>query len=143
MVVIKRVREVAAVIAVVLFPIGMANAESSLDGTWVAREATLAGGSAPNLVGHRLIFEGDKFRITRDGKLLFGGRYSVDVAAKPPSIDFIQSDTESLAGVWRGIYELAGNTLKTCDNSYDMEKPRPKIFDDCAAAGYVVFRFTR
>lgn len=127
--------KLAIVISVAVVPTGAAHAETSLDGTWVAREATLAGASAQNLVGHRLTFEGDTFRITRDGKLLFGGRYSVDDTAKPPSIDFIQSDAESLAGVWRGIYELAGNTLKTCDNSYDLEKPRPKSFDDCVAAG--------
>ena len=60
-----------------------------------------------------------------------------------PAIDFVQSETKPLAGTWRGIYRLDGNRLTTCDNAYDMAKPRPKDFDACAAAGYVLIRFTR
>ncbi|MGI9404571.1 MAG: TIGR03067 domain-containing protein [Hyphomicrobium sp.] len=122
---------------------GAGSPKTGLEGTWFARSATLAGKDAPKIVGQRLSFNGDRFRITKEGKLLFGGNFSVDATAEPPSIQFEQSETQTLSGSWLGIYELDGNTLRICDNAPDMTKPRPKNFSECAAAGYVLIRFSR
>ncbi len=122
---------------------GTRSMETELEGTWFAESATLGGEAAPKIVGQRLSFNGDRFRITKEGKLLFGGNFSVDAAAEPASIQFEQSETQTLSGSWLGIYELDGNTLRICDNAPDMTKPRPKNFGECAAAGYVLIRFSR
>lgn len=120
-----------------------ARAESQLQGTWLAESAKEAGVETPEIIGHRLSFNGDRFRITKDGKLLYGGTFTVDPSANPSSISFEQNETQSLAGVWRGIYALTGDTLTVCDNAPDRSMPRPTGFAECIAPGYVVVRFKR
>ncbi|MCP4328371.1 MAG: TIGR03067 domain-containing protein [Alphaproteobacteria bacterium] len=122
---------------------GTAAADSKLEGTWLAHGATIAGEAVPKIVGQRLSLTGGRFRITKEGELLYGGSFSVDASAEPPTIRFDQNETETLAGIWLGIYERVGDTLTVCDNAPDMAKPRPKSFGDCDAAGYVLIHFTR
>ena len=122
---------------------GMSEAKTPLSGAWVAVEATLAGKQDRALTGHRLQFADKQFQITKDGKRLFGGRFETDPGSTPPTITFHQTETPTLNGVWRGIYELDGDSLRICDNAYDMTQPRPKSFGDCSAPGYVTLRFTR
>lgn len=143
----KHVAERARGLAIALIVAGMASgeamAESGLEGTWLARDARRAGVDALEIIGHRLSFEGGRFRITKAGKLLFGGTFSVEPSAQPPAIQFEQTETQSLAGAWRGIYALDGDTLTICDNAPDMTLPRPQSFAECVAPGYIVVRFTR
>ena len=123
--------------------VGEAGAETPLQGTWLAESAKEAGVDSSEIIGHRLSFDGNRFRITKDGKLLYGGTFTVDPSANPSSISFDQNETQSLAGVWRGIYALTGNTLTICDNAPDTSMPRPTGFAECIAPGYVVIRFKR
>lgn len=123
--------------------VGGARAEGQLEGAWLAEDASQAGVAAPEIVGHRLDFKGDRFRITKAGTVIYGGIFSVDASAQPPAIEFDLSETPSLAGVWRGIYALKGDTLTICDNAPDRTMPRPNSFAECVAPGYVVIRFTR
>jgi uncharacterized protein (TIGR03067 family) len=121
----------------------VSDAQTALSGAWVAVGATRAGNEDRALVGHLLRFEDGRFQITKDGKLIFGGRFEADPGATPPTVDFHQTETPTLAGVWRGIFALDGDSLNICDNAYDLAKPRPRTFDDCAAPGYVTLRFMR
>jgi uncharacterized protein (TIGR03067 family) len=116
---------------------------AALDGDWAGVQVLREGKPVPTLTGHFIQFESDHFQIAREGKVLFGGRYSVDPAASPPEIDLYQTETKMLAGTWRGIYALQGDRLTICDNAYGMDKPRPKRFEDCDAPGYILFRFKR
>ena len=116
---------------------------SELESAWLAHEAKIAGQDAPHIVGQRLSFLGDRFSVTKGGVLLYGGKFAVDPDAAQPTIDFDQNETTSFAGVWRGIYTLAGDQLTVCDNSPDMTMPRPRTFGDGGAVGYVLVRFTR
>lgn len=134
---------IAAIILALATVSRMSEARTALSGAWVAAEAILAGKQDHALVDHLLRFENDHFQITRGDKLIFGGRFDAHPGSNPPTIDFHQSETPTLNGVWRGIYDLDGDSLTICDNAYDMTKPRPKSFDDCAAPGYVTLRFTR
>jgi uncharacterized protein (TIGR03067 family) len=62
---------------------------AALAGAWTAVTAEQNGAPAPELVGHRLVFTGDAFAIyATGGKLLYGGTYSIDPAARPARIDF-------------------------------------------------------
>ncbi len=137
----KGVRGLAIVLVVAV--IGVARAETELEGTWLATAATLSGEPVPLVVGHRLSFERDRFRIIKDGELLYGGSFSVDATAKPPTIRFDQNETKTLAGIWLGIYERDGDKLTICDNAHDMTKPRPTGFGECSGAGYILIHFTR
>jgi uncharacterized protein (TIGR03067 family) len=137
----------SAVVVALTLTLGAAgcatDAAPPLDGDWAGVQVLRADKPDAVLSGHIIRFEGDRFTITRNGKRLFGGRYAIDPAAAPPEIDFHQTASKDLKGTWRGIYRLDGDRLTICDNAYGMAKPRPKSFEDCAAPGYVLFRFTR
>jgi uncharacterized protein (TIGR03067 family) len=113
-----------------------------LDGTWRAVAAERDGTSATDVIGHRLTFAGGKFTITRDGKTLYAGTYKTDPAKRPAQIDF--DNTEAGAkGNWKGIYDLDGAALKTCDNAPDTAKARPTTFAAPAGSGHIFIVFTR
>jgi len=64
-------------------------AHKKLQGTWTATHAERDGKAADDVVGNRLSFTGNRFRIqSRDGKPLYSGTVRVDPGAKPAAIDF-------------------------------------------------------
>ena len=79
---------------------------ADVQGRWRAVTAERNGAPAPDLVGHELTFTGDRFRITSNGRLLFGGPYTIDPSARPSRIDLRQEEGDTLRGTWRGIYRL-------------------------------------
>ena len=111
-----------------------------LQGTWQAVTVTRDGKPAPDLAGHRLTFTKDRFRITRDGKLLYGGTYAADAATRPAQIEFHQDEGVSLRGDWRGIYRFAANRLEIVDNADGANKPRPSRFVTTPGSGVCVVR---
>ena len=102
---------------------------AKLDGTWRAVAAEREGKSASDVIGHRLTFAGGKFTITsgRDGKTLYAGTFKTDPAKRPAQIDFDNTNAGP-KGNCKGIYELDGVALKTCDNAPDTAKARPTTF---------------
>ena len=115
---------------------------AKLDGTWRAVAAERDGMSAPDVIGHRLTFAGAKFTITRDGKTLYAGTYKTDPAKRPAQIDFDNTGAGA-KGNWKGIYDLDGAALRTCDNAPDTAKPRPTAFVAPAGSGHIFIVFTR
>ncbi len=119
-------------------------AQKKLQGTWEATTAERDGKPAADVVGHRLTFSGAKFEIeSKDGKLVYAGTFRVDPGAKPASVDFEHSEGALKGKVWKAIYSLDGDTLKTCDNAPDTEKPRPTAFEAKSGSGYVLITFKR
>jgi uncharacterized protein (TIGR03067 family) len=114
---------------------------AKLEGTWRAVAAERNGAPASDLLGHELTFAGDRFRITHDGRLLYGGAYTVDPLAQPARIDFRQDEGADLRGTWKGIYRLDGGRLEIVDNAPDMGKPAPTQFAAGPGSGYVLVRF--
>jgi uncharacterized protein (TIGR03067 family) len=114
---------------------------AKLQGRWRAVAAERNGAPAPDLVGHDLVFTGDRFRITQDGRLLFGGPYSTDPSARPPRIEFRQQEGANLRGTWKGIYRFDGAALEIVDNAPDTSKPAPVRFSTGPASGHVLVRF--
>ena len=117
---------------------------AKLDGTWRAVAAERDGKSATDVIGHRLTFAGGTFTITRgrDGKTLYAGTYKTDPAKRPAQIDFDNTDAGP-KGNWKGIYDLDGVSLKTCDNAPDTAKARPTAFVAPAGSGHIFITFTR
>jgi uncharacterized protein (TIGR03067 family) len=120
----------------------LAQSAAKLDGVWTAVAAERDGKSAADVVGHKLVFSGDKFTITRDGNTLFAGTYSTDLAKGPAEIDLVNTQG-NLKGTWMGIFRLDGETLNICDNAPDMTKPRPNGFAAPEGSGYVFIVFAR
>jgi len=115
--------------------------QARLQGTWRAIAAERDGASAPDLIGHKLTFTEDRFQITQDDALLFGGTYAVDPSAQPAHIDFHQEEGSALRGEWRGIYRFEASALEIVDNAQDMSKPRPTHFATQPGSGSVLVRF--
>jgi uncharacterized protein (TIGR03067 family) len=114
---------------------------AKLQGTWRAVAAERNGAPAPDVVGHELTFAGDRFRIARDGRPLYGGTYTIDPSAQPSRIDFDQHEGPELRGTWKGIYRLDGGGLEIVDNAPDMGRPAPMRFAAGPGSGYVLVRF--
>ena len=85
----------------------------------------------------------DRFQITRDGKLLYGGTYTVDPAAQPARIIFHQDEGNNLRSEWRGIYRFDASRLEIVDNADDVSMPPPTRFATTPGSGYVLVRFER
>jgi uncharacterized protein (TIGR03067 family) len=119
-------------------------AQKRLQGAWTATKAERDGKSADDVVGHRLSFTGNRFQIlSRDGKPLYAGTVRVDPGAKPAAFDFEHTEGALKGKVWKGIYALDGDTLTTCDNAPDLDKPRPAAFEAKRGSGYILITFQR
>ena len=116
--------------------------ESPLTGSWTAINAVRNGAPALDVVGHRLTFADDSFRIVKpDGALVYGGTYRVDPAAEPPSIDFVNTEGEAAGVTWAGIWRLDDTGLVITDNAPDPSRPRPPGFGAPAGSGYIMVTF--
>lgn len=114
-----------------------------LEGAWTAVEAQRNGAAADDLVGHRLEFAGERFRISAQGRTLFAGTYSLDPAARPARIDFRHDEGEAKGQDWEGIYRLEGGRLTICDDAPNPALPRPREFATAPGSGYVMLVFGR
>ncbi len=117
--------------------------KTPLEGNWEARRAISGGKSVPEVIGRRLSFFGDRFRIFHGSKPLYGGHFRLYTVAEVPSIIFEQSEGDALSGTWRGTYMVDFNRLSICDNAPDMSLPRPWSISDCAISGYIAIDFVR
>lgn len=114
-----------------------------LQGAWTAVAAQRNGAAADDLVGHRLEFAHEQFRISQAGKTLYGGSYTIDPSVAPVQIDFRHDEGEVQGKRWAGIYRIEGNTLTICDNAANLAAPRPKDFAAPSGSGYVCLTFRR
>lgn len=116
----------------------------AIQGSWTATKAERDGKAANDVVGHRLTFAGNRFEIqSKDGKLLYGGTISVQPSAKPPAIDFAQTEGIAKGASWKGIFALSGDTLTIIDNAVNPDKDRPQAFETKSGSGYVLVTFQR
>jgi uncharacterized protein (TIGR03067 family) len=118
--------------------------QAPVAGSWTAVRAERDGAVAPDLVGHRLSFAGDRFEIVGpDGRPLYAGTWRADAAADPARIDFVNESGEAAGVTWEGIYRLEGGELTVVDDAPDPQAPRPTRFAAGKGSGYVLVVFTR
>lgn len=117
--------------------------ESELEGAWSAISAERDGAAALELVGHRIEFAGDRFRITRRGELLFGGRFTVGHGDLPAHIDFTIAEGPARGQGWAGIFRTGKGLLTICDNAPDPAASRPREFSAPKGSGHVCLTFAR
>ena len=119
----------------------LARDPAGLQGNWRAIAAERNGAPAPEIIGNELTFEGDRFRITRDGAVLFGGRFTTAPGDMVQRIDLAQTEGATLRGTWRGIWRLEGERLEIVDNAPDMSAPVPSGFAAGPGSGHVRILF--
>ena len=118
-------------------------AKTDLQGAWTARSAERDGAPAPELVGNRIEFKDDHFRIVKGDALLFGGGFTIVPDATPARIDFTIADGAAKGQSWAGIYKVEGDALTICDNAPNPAAPRQQDFTAPKGSGYVCLSFTR
>jgi uncharacterized protein (TIGR03067 family) len=118
--------------------------EAPVAGVWTAIEAERNGAPAPDVIGHRLTFEGGDFRIVKaDGTLVYAGSFRVDPAAEPPAIDFVNVEGQAAGVTWAGIWQSDDHGLTIVDNAPDPDRPRPTSFAAPTGSGYILLVFER
>src|SRR5262245_22354860 len=61
--------------------------KDKLQGTWNAVSGQQGGKDDKEAKQHSLVFEGDKFSIKRNDKVIISGKFKVDASKKPREID--------------------------------------------------------
>jgi len=98
-----------------------------------------------NAKRHRLIFEGDRFTITRDGDTMIAGTYKVNKEAKPAQLDMVidksPQNPDDEGKTVLGIIELTGDGLKWCTSGpRGTERPKEFASEEGSRNMYVVLR---
>jgi uncharacterized protein (TIGR03067 family) len=99
--------------------------KEKLQGTWAGVSGVENGKAMPaeDIKNVRLVFVGDKLKVTVKGKdFELAGTYTLDPTKKPKAVDVDFGDKKK----GTGIYELDGDTLKIAHG--DFGDPRPKDF---------------
>lgn len=101
-------------------PKGDALDARALAGTWQAVTSTRGGEDRPEdeTRRHRLVFDGDKFKILRDGETMIAGTFKLNGHETPAQIDMTIQESpdnpDNQGKVVLGIIELTGDDLKWC-----------------------------
>jgi uncharacterized protein (TIGR03067 family) len=122
---------------------GQSMAQSDLEGAWTATAAERDGAAAPELVGNRIEFMGDRFSIAKAGAVLIAGRVTVAPQAVPAAIDFAIEEGAAKGQIWLGIFKIENETLTICDNAPDAKAKRPSSFAAPKGSGHVCLQFRR
>jgi uncharacterized protein (TIGR03067 family) len=137
-------RLMGILLALGLAALAFAGDAAELAGSWTALRAERDGVSAPELIGHRLVFTGDRFAIAGpDGQPLYAGTYSVDDLTQPGSIDFVHDGGTAAGQTWEGLYRLDGGELTIVDDAPDPAQGRPTDFTTAKGSGRVPLVFAR
>jgi uncharacterized protein (TIGR03067 family) len=137
-------RVIGILLALGIVAPAMADDAADLAGSWTALRAERDGAPAPELIGHRLLFAGDRFEIAgKDGRPLYAGSYSVDDVTEPAAIDFVQDGGAADGQTWEGIYRLDGGELTIVDDAVDPAQGRPTDFTTAKGSGRVLLVFAR
>lgn len=89
---------------------------AKLQGEWRMSSGSADGFEMPEgmLASSRRICTGDRLTVTVRGQLIMKAKITLNVTAKPKTIDYEVSDGPTKGKKLLGIYELEGDVLKSC-----------------------------
>jgi uncharacterized protein (TIGR03067 family) len=110
-------------------------------GDWVAESITAAGQAipAPPIV-IRLSADGKFERTGPDGKLVIGGKFTVEMKQSPAHLDIFSTENQGPGRTSKGILKLDGDTLTICSAQDDT---RPTGFTSPAGSSTVLMVLKR
>ena len=96
-----------------------------IQGTWrfVAHEANGQKTPADEVAKLKITFTGDKYAISRDGKVVQEGTNKLDPSKTPAHIDAKITEGDGKGHTMLGIYELKGDTIRVCFDTAGKERP--------------------
>jgi uncharacterized protein (TIGR03067 family) len=97
----------------------------NIQGTWkfVSQEVDGKPRTKEELAKQTITFDGDKWTVRRDGKVIQAGTHKFDPDKKPPQVDAVVAEGEDKGNTMLGIYEMKGDTLKVCFDPKGKERP--------------------
>jgi uncharacterized protein (TIGR03067 family) len=101
-------------------------AQRGLEGAWAPSDASVAG--SPLAVKHLrvryFVLEAGGYRIIdSSNQVVDDGRYLVDEAPAPPTMDIVGRSGPNAGRTMRAIYELQGDELTVCYDLQGGERP--------------------
>ena len=96
-----------------------------IQGTWkfVSQEVDGKPRTKDELAKQTITFEGDKWTVRRDGKVIQAGTHKFAPDKKPPQVDAVVTEGEDKGNTMLGIYELKGDTLRVCFDPNGKKRP--------------------
>jgi uncharacterized protein (TIGR03067 family) len=120
---------------------------AKIQGTWRLESGEFNGQKYPDNLVKDVVrtITGDKYEVTRGGKQAGQGKMTLDPTKAPRTVDVEMSvttpDGETKTDKRLGIYELDGDTMKTC--LAEPGKERPKEFSAKKDGGTRLFVWKR
>ena len=96
-----------------------------MQGDWVVISMIKDGTRIPDDDAQALFrtVKDDTYTVSRFSKVVGKGNFKIDATKKPKTIDSTPAGPADKAPVIHGIYELKGDTLKTCNAPPGKERP--------------------
>ncbi|HTU23498.1 MAG TPA: TIGR03067 domain-containing protein [Gemmataceae bacterium] len=118
-----------------------------LQGVWRSFELEIQGESLPPDCARSmwLRFHKDSFTIEQGGKITVQGRYTINPASKPKTIDLTITDTVKVVNkgaLVLGVYELKNNQLRLCTTKANGQD-RPKALVSKRGTAHFLFTFLK
>jgi len=116
----------------------------ALQGTWALVSLEVNGEKATKgdiKKERKMVVEGKMFSSTVDDKHSFKGTYKLDPGKKPKAVDVQVTEGDFKGKTLLGIYEIDGNTLRSCYAAPGKE--RPTEFASTADSGASLYVYKR
>jgi len=97
-----------------------------LQGEWSMVSGTADGQPMPEEMRKQMkrVCKGDEITVTAGGQLFLKAKVSIDPSKKPKTIDYEMIDGFTKGKKQLGIYELDGDTFKSCFGAAGAERPK-------------------
>ena len=96
-----------------------------LQGEWSMVSGSADGQPMPDemLKEMKRVCKGDELTVTMAGELFFKAKITIDPSKKPKTIDYQMTEGFTKGKKQLGIYEVDGDTLKSCFGKAGAERP--------------------
>ena len=99
---------------------------AQLQGEWSMVSGTADGQPMPEEMRKQMkrVCKGDEITVTTGGQIFIKAKVSIDPSRKPKTIDYEMTGGFTKGKKQLGIYELDGDTFKSCFGAPDAERPK-------------------
>ena len=99
---------------------------AQLQGEWSMVSGTADGQPMPDEMRKQMkrVCKGDEITVTAGGQLFLKAKVTIDPSRKPKTIDYEMTEGFTKGKKQLGIYELDGDTFKSCFGAPGAERPK-------------------
>ena len=96
-----------------------------LQGEWSMVSGSADGQAMPANMASQMkrVCKGDETTATMAGQIFFKAKITIDPSKQPKTIDYAMTEGITKGKIQHGIYEVNGDTLKSCFGAPDAERP--------------------